>query len=104
MAQNARDWGKAICEALGLDPGHTNRIELVLDAKEPATLTVRIYPDKSAAVVELLKEAGKHVSHITVIDNEARHEFFDGINERAQRPLTADLPGGGDPKEGADEV
>lgn len=84
MAQNSRDWGKALCEALGLDPRHTNRIELVLDAKEPATLTVRIYPDKSAAVVELLKEAGKHVAHVTVVDNAGPPEW-DAI---------ANLPGG----------
>ena len=67
MAQKPLEWATALCEALGLDGRHIRRIELVLDAHE--AVTVKIYPDKSAAVVELLKEAGKHVKQITVVDS-----------------------------------
>lgn len=66
MAQTSNEWAVEICEAMGLDPKAVTRVELVLDARRLAVLTVTMHPDKSEAVVALLREAGKHVNHVTI--------------------------------------
>lgn len=87
MAQNAQEWGIELCNALGLDPSVVTRIQIELDAAKPVTVTVMMRPNKSAAVVEVLRGAGKHVEHVTVIDLPGPQLIFETI---------ADLPGGND--------